>query len=81
MNKLWCIHTMEFCSPGKKGASPDIYNNMDKSQKNFNVLKEPSRKEHAMSDSICMRFYNRKNIIYNERNQIHVCLGSGRGID
>ena len=71
---------MEFCSPGKKGASPDIYNNMDKSQKNFNVLKEPSRKEHAMSDSICMRFYNRKNIIYNERNQIHVCLGSGRGI-
>ena len=72
---------MEFCSPGKKGASPDIYNNMDESQKNFNVLKEPSRIEHAMSDSICMRFYERKNIIYNERNQIHVCLGSGRGID
>ena len=72
---------MEFCSPGKKGASPDIYNNMYESQKNFNVLKEPSRIEHAMSDSICMRFYERKNIIYNERNQIHVCLGSGRGID
>ena len=56
MSKLWCIHTVEFCSPGKKGASPDIYNNMDKSQKDFNVLKEPGRKEHAMPDSICMRF-------------------------
>ena len=36
--QIMVYHTMEFCSPGKKGASPNMHNNMDKSQKNFNFF-------------------------------------------
>ena len=80
INKLWCIHTMEFNH--EKEWSTETYYKLDKPQKRYDMWKKPDTKGHILYDFYYMKYmWNIQNRqIHRDRKQISGCRWMGEEI-